>query len=140
MTQQAQPMDWFERITGFRENGYEETRSQLTMEGEELVSLVTGRRYGAGRLELRTLQSLRDRVNPAPGGSVRTTVRCLAGDARALHSAPEFAGSLFQVASQFNLLEIGVAQRYSRGRGDALRARPDPGPRLRHRGRRGDDF
>ena len=140
MTQQAQPMDWFERTTGFREDGYEATRARLALEGETLVSLVNGSRHGTGRLELCTLQSLRDRLNPAPGGGVRTTVRCLAGDARALHSAPEFAGALFQVASQFNLLEIGVAQRYSRGRGDALRARPDPGPGLRHRGRRGDDF
>ena len=60
----------------------------------------------AGRLELCTLESLRDSVNPAPGGGVRTTMRCLAEDARALHSAPEFACSLFQVASQFNLLEM----------------------------------
>ena len=99
-------MDWFERITGFREDGYEATRARLALEGETLVSLVNGSRHGTGRLELCTLQSLRDRLNPAPGGGVRTTVRCLAGDARALHSAPEFAGSLFQVASQFNLLEM----------------------------------
>lgn len=33
-------------------------------------------------------------------------VRCLAGDARALHAKPEFGGALFQVASQFNLLEM----------------------------------
>ena len=106
MTQEAQPKDWFERITGFREDGYEATRARLVLEGETLVSLVNGSRHGTGRLELCTLQSLRDRLNPAPGGGLRTTVRCLAGDARALHSAPEFAGSLFQVASQFNLLEM----------------------------------
>jgi len=106
MTQEAQPKDWFERITGFLEDGYEATRARLVLEGETLVSLVNGSRHGTGRLELCTLQSLRDRLNPAPAGGVRTTVRCLAGDARALHSAPEFAGALFQVASQFNLLEM----------------------------------
>jgi hypothetical protein len=33
-------------------------------------------------------------------------VGCIVGDARALHSDPELQGALFQVASQFNLLEM----------------------------------
>ena len=28
-------MDWFENITGFREDGYEGTRSRLTVEGSD---------------------------------------------------------------------------------------------------------
>jgi hypothetical protein len=36
-------MDWFERITGFREEGYEATRARLTVEDDHLVSTVNGR-------------------------------------------------------------------------------------------------
>jgi hypothetical protein len=96
--------DWFERLTGFREDDYESTQRRLVVDGDELVSTVSDQRYGIGNLSLPTLAELRSRVN-LPAGQ-RSTVRCLAGDARALHSEPEFAGALFQVASQFNLLEM----------------------------------
>lgn len=99
-------MDWFEQITGFAEGGYAATRERLYVDGEALVSRVDGRRHGIGRLELLSLQTLRGRTVGAAMAGERTTVRCLAGDARALHAAPEFAGALFQVASQFNLLEM----------------------------------
>ena len=99
-------MDWFENITGFREDGYEGTRSRLTVEGGCLVSRVNGSRHGIGRFEMPTLGQLRGRVRVPMAGERRTTVRCLAGDVRALHSAPEFIGAMFQVASQFNLLEM----------------------------------
>ena len=42
-------MDWFERITGFTETSYSETRDRLAVEGEELRSRVTGRKFGVGR-------------------------------------------------------------------------------------------
>lgn len=99
-------MDWFERITGFREDGYASTRARLAVEGETLVSKVNGSRHRAGRLEVVPLQVLRQRRAAGQGGGHRTTVQCLAGDARALHAAPQFAGATFQVASQFNLLEM----------------------------------
>jgi hypothetical protein len=111
-------MDWFERITGFREGDYASTQARLTVEGDDLVSRADGRRHRIGRLEVVTLQALRDRRAVAAGPATaaqrkfarpaagRTTVRCLAGDARALHALPAFAGATFQVASQFNLLEM----------------------------------
>jgi hypothetical protein len=36
----------------------------------------------------------------------RSAVRCLTGETRAMHADPELDGALFQVASQFNLLEM----------------------------------
>ncbi len=96
--------DWFERLTGFREDGYTCTRARLAVEGEELVSSVNGKRYGVGELTLPTLADLRMRVNTA--GGQRSSVTPLVGDARQLHSEPRFAGALFQVASQFNILEM----------------------------------
>jgi hypothetical protein len=48
-------MDWFERLTGFRESNYEETRARLKVEGGRLHSLVNGASYGIGELELVSL-------------------------------------------------------------------------------------
>ena len=96
--------DWFERITGFREDGYTATQRRLRVEGDELVSAVNGKRYGIGNLTMPTLAELRSRVNPDRGQ--RSSVQVLAGDVRALHADPAYEGALFQVASQFNLLEM----------------------------------
>jgi hypothetical protein len=41
-------MDWFERLTGFREESYEATRAKLSIEGGRLHSLVNGKSYGVG--------------------------------------------------------------------------------------------
>lgn len=96
--------DWFERLTGFREEGYEDTRGRLRVEGDELVSMVNDERYGIGSLTMPTLAKLRVQVD-LPDGP-RSTVRCVTGDVRAMHAEPEYATALFQVASQFNLLEM----------------------------------
>ena len=98
-------MDWFERITGFREGGYEENRSKLQVTGDRLCSLVNGRSYQIGRLELVSLAELRHRI-PLDKNRSSTTVRNIVADVRALHREPEAKGALFQVASQFNLLEM----------------------------------
>jgi hypothetical protein len=103
-TMPAVQHDWFANLTGFPEEGYELTRSRLRVEGEELVSTVNGKRYGIGSLSLPTLAKLRMRVEFPDGG--RSTVRCVSGDVRAMHADPELERALFQVASQFNLLEM----------------------------------
>jgi hypothetical protein len=95
--------NWFERLTGFDESDYEATRSRLSVEGDQLVSSVNGKRYGIGTLRTPSLGELRAVTVPDQG---RTTVTCTVGDVGAMHSDPEFAGALFQVASQFNLLEM----------------------------------
>ena len=99
-------MDWFERLTGFRETGYADTRARLAVEGRHLVSQVNGQRYAIGDLELVSLQTLRARVRAGDARPGTLTVRNISGDVRALHADAEFAGALFQVASQFNLLEM----------------------------------
>ncbi|MGI9164719.1 MAG: hypothetical protein ACR2JI_17630, partial [Mycobacterium sp.] len=80
------------------------TQSRLRIEGDELVSTVNGTRYGIGQLSMPTLAELRARVNPDRGQ--RSSARILTGDVGPLHSKLEFEGALFQVASQFNLLEM----------------------------------
>lgn len=41
-------MDWFERLTGFRESGYSEIHRQLVVEGERLRSWSTARPTASG--------------------------------------------------------------------------------------------
>jgi hypothetical protein len=99
-------MDWFERLTGFREAGYESTRQQLEVVGRQLRSRVNGQSYGIGEFEPVSLETLRQRVplgRPLPG---RLKVSVVQGDVRELHRSPEYCGALFQVASQFNMLEM----------------------------------
>lgn len=99
-------MNWFEKLTGFRETTYEKTRSRLEVEGNKLHSLVNGASYGIGELELVSLQALRDNVKFAGASPGRIKTAVVTGDVRRMHQFPENAGALFQVASQFNLLEM----------------------------------
>jgi hypothetical protein len=99
-------MDWFERLTGFREGTYKETRAKLRVDGRRIRSLVNGKSYGIGEFELAPLQTLRERAQSAGGTSGRRTVSVVTGDVRRMHQSPEYAGALFQVASQFNALEM----------------------------------
>jgi hypothetical protein len=98
-------MDWFEKITGFREGSYEETRRLLNVEDGRLLSRH-GPAWSMGRLETPTLAELRRRAAPHLEAGRATTVRTVVGDVRALHAQDEHAGALFQAASQFNLLEM----------------------------------
>lgn len=105
-------MDWFEKLTGFRETGYEETRARLEVEEGRLRSRINGASYGIGSLEMVSLQALRERAMAANGPCGRLKVSIVTGDVRHMHQSREHAGALFQVASQFNLLEM-VSQNVS---------------------------
>jgi hypothetical protein len=99
-------MDWFEKLTGFREADYDETRARLEIAGTRLRSRVNRASYETGELELVSLQTLRERAEAGTHlpGRIRTSV--VTGDVRRMHQSPETVGALFQVASQFNLLEM----------------------------------
>lgn len=97
--------DWFEDITGFRERPYAETQAALSVADGELVSTHSPRRCAVGRLETPSLADLRQRsASDLPAGELRVSV--VNADARNLHCDPANRGALFQVASQFNLLEM----------------------------------
>ena len=99
-------MDWFERITGFREDGYESTRARLSVVDGQLRSLKSARTCAVGQLETPNLAELRQRAAGLLSGKGPTRVSCVQGDVRRMHAEPGNAGALFQVASQFNLLEM----------------------------------
>lgn len=97
--------DWFERLTGFRERRFPESQALMEVREGLLHSTVNNRSYGIGTLELASLADLRLR-SPRVFLPGRLKVVCTSGDVRQMHMAPAFRGALFQVASQFNLLEM----------------------------------
>ena len=98
-------MSWFARITGFPEGTYAETQARLRVENGRLLPEGGGPGHAVGELELVPLGALRDRTRDVtvPG---RLTLGIVEGDVRRMHIEPENAGAVFQVASQFNLLEM----------------------------------
>ena len=98
-------MDWFERLTGFRETLYAETQSRLSVIDGRLHSPGTDRTYAVGTLTLPSLAELRSAAG-AVRRSGRLRLSIVEGDVRAMHRQPENRGALFQVASQFNMLEM----------------------------------
>lgn len=99
-------MDWFERITGFRELDYATTQSRLEVVSTRLLSKENQKSYEIGALSIPSLGELRQQVVDGGNGRGRLHVSVMSGDVRQLHHAREFRGALFQVASQFNLLEM----------------------------------
>jgi hypothetical protein len=99
-------MDWFEKLTGFREAGYKTTREKLEVKDGALRSRINGASFGIGELELVSLAALRARARSGGDLPGRLKASIVTGDVRAMHRSPANAGALFQVASQFNLLEM----------------------------------
>ena len=99
-------MTWFEQLTGFPEISPTAVRQNLKIEGDTMTSLVNGRRWSYGRLETPSLAELRQRVEASAKPTGRISVREVVADTRDLHADISNADSVFQVASQFNLLEM----------------------------------
>jgi len=98
-------MSWFTKLTGIEEESPAQVREQLSLDGDCLVC-PGGKRIAFGRLELPRLSELRRSVADLQTESRPSTLREIVGDVRALHAGPANAGAIFQVASQFNLLEM----------------------------------
>lgn len=99
-------MDWFERLTGFAEQNYASTQARLLVEGSTLRSLANGRRFRIGTFTMPSLADLRGQVAAGQGPAGALSVHAIAGEARGLHREAANASALFQVASQFNMLEM----------------------------------
>ena len=97
---------WFQTLTGFKESGVDDVASQFSCDGEWLTSRANGRRMRAGRFEMVSLSELRGRVAEHNRAPASLRLREVLANARGLHLDPASAGALFQVASQFNMLEM----------------------------------
>jgi hypothetical protein len=99
-------MTWFETLTGFPEESPQQVRENITVDGQTLTSQRNGKVFVYGRLETPTLAELRERVPASGFKSGKISVREVVANVQHLHTDVSNAGSLFQVASQFNLLEM----------------------------------
>lgn len=97
---------WFEELTGFREESPEQVRRHLSVDGTRLKSHGNDKEYVCGRLEIASLAELRNRVRAEIQPVGKISVREQLGNVQAMHQEVSNAGALFQVASQFNLLEM----------------------------------
>jgi hypothetical protein len=98
-------MSWFARITGFPEGSYAEMQARLRVENGRLVPEGGGLGHAVGEFELISLDTLRARASglTVPG---QLSLGIVEGDVRRMHIELENAGAVFQVASQFNVLEM----------------------------------
>ncbi|MCU0802878.1 MAG: hypothetical protein MUD11_14135 [Rhodobacteraceae bacterium] len=98
-------MNWFYRITGFAETDYTQTQARLRVVDGRLQSEAGGAGHAIGTLDFVTLGALREQARDikVPGS---LTLGTFEGDVRGLHREAENARAVFQVASQFNLLEM----------------------------------
>ena len=99
-------MTWFKKLVGFAEESAQQVRANITIDGNTLKSHVNGKVLVYGELETPSLAELRDRVHSSGHPAGRISVREVVADVQDLHANESNAGSLFQVASQFNLLEM----------------------------------
>jgi len=97
---------WFETLTGFCEESHQQVRTNIALADDTLRSRVNGKVMVCGRLETPSLRELRERVCSRRQKTGKLSVRELVGDVQRLHVLEANTGSLFQVASQFNLLEM----------------------------------
>lgn len=97
---------WFEALTGFAEQSPEQVRDNLNVQNGVLTSQVNGRQFQCGRLETPTLAELRSQVKAESTPAGKLAINEVVADVQVLHADPANAGALFQVASQFNLLEM----------------------------------
>ena len=99
-------MSWFEDLTGFHESSYEDTRAKLKVQKNRLISLENSKSFSIGKFELIALKKLREKAKIANNLSGKLKTSLEIGDVRSMHRATENNGALFQVASQFNMLEM----------------------------------
>ncbi|MFZ1239794.1 MAG: hypothetical protein WBE17_11095 [Anaerolineae bacterium] len=93
-------------MTDFPEVSPHQVREKIAVDGKMLISHVNGRAMVHGQLETPTLGELRERVHASGYQSGKMSVREIVANVQQLHTEVANAGALFQVASQFNLLEM----------------------------------
>ena len=102
---------WFEDLFGFTENSPTQVRENLSLNGTRLTSLVNDKSYECGTLEIPTLADLRlSALKELKQSDSRTTFTQIVSNVQDLHTEAGNRMAMFQVASQFNLLEMAAPQ------------------------------
>ncbi|UUV20566.1 hypothetical protein [Paenimyroides aestuarii] len=96
---------WFQQLTGFSEGSFENVKKNIIIEDDKIVSLVNSRKFTFGNLEIPTLEQLR-KENVIDHFNDKIQISEVVADIKELHCDISNKDALFQVASQFNLLEM----------------------------------
>jgi hypothetical protein len=99
-------MTWFETLMGFSEECPQQVRENITIEGSSLISEVNGKVFTCGELEIPSLAELREYVQECTPATGKMVVHEVVADISDLFQSNTNSGAFFQVASQFNLLEM----------------------------------
>jgi len=99
-------MSWFENLTGCVEESPESVQKHLFIDGQRLHSRLNQKSWLCGELETPTLAQLRQRVSHIKRDLAPISVRNVVGNVQHLHLNRANENAVFQVASQFNLLEM----------------------------------
>jgi len=97
---------WFERLTGFKEKSPEYVRANLTVDGDDFISMVNKKRFTFGQLEISSLKQIKQYCPSLENFDESIKVTEVVANVQDLHSEAANANALFQAASQFNLLEM----------------------------------
>ncbi len=99
-------MSWFENLTGCVGESPESVQKHLFIDGRRLHSRMNQKSWLCGELETPTLAQLRQRVRNIKCDLAPISVRNVVGNVQHLHLNRANENAVFQVASQFNLLEM----------------------------------
>jgi len=103
---------WFQERFGFKEASFKETQGRFDFADGVLTSKANGESFYVGPFETPSLQELRAQLSDdaalasLASKSGGLTFENITGAAKTLHLDPSNAGAVFQVASQFNCLEM----------------------------------
>ena len=101
-------MTWFETLTGFVETSADDVRSKLRLDGTNLTSAENNRTFDAGEFTTPALCHLRQNTQIPEAAAQKVRVSELIADVQSLHQDPANSDAVFQVASQFNCLEMAA--------------------------------
>lgn len=101
-------MTWFKKLTGFAEQSPEQVRANIIVTDNILKSQVNQQTMTYGLLEIPSLAELQQRLSKQTLPLGKMTLREVVADVQQLHVDKANANALFQVASQFNLLEMAA--------------------------------
>ncbi len=97
---------WFENLTGFKEENPDQVRLNLEISGNTLISKVNGAKYNFGRLEVASLDELKNQSPTLETYKSKIHIEEVIGNIQTFHKEKSNNGAFFQAASQFNLLEM----------------------------------
>ena len=107
------PKTWFGEVFGFEENKgtgnfnwvKQNVRAETRSDGDIILHTPNGKLH-AGKFTMESLQRLTSQLKHVTSQAAPLTYKEMNGDIKRFHQNSLLAGSLYQVASQFNMLEM----------------------------------